>query len=154
MWPLNGHSLEAHPIAQLAPHLVPELQQHVPAIVETLQFTDGVLSHADLHGEHIFVRGSRLTGLIDFGAAFIGKRSWDFASLAFYHGWEAAEWAIEAYAANLDAQRQGKVEAAEIALLLAMYKLDKASTDNAQKAKIDRIVSFIELTLSHRNLKH
>lgn len=150
LWPFNNQTLEEHPIVYIRPRLLPMLKQNEPAIYKLGESTDVVLSHADLHGEHIFVHGEHLTGLIDFGAAFIGNRSWDFASLAFYHGWRATQDVIEGYASSSDVGGQCQVNAARSALVLAVYKLDKAVRGNAPKSKVERIVKFIETTLRNK----
>src|SRR5262249_9152372 len=41
------------------------------------------LVHADLHGDHVFVRGGHLAGIIDWGDALCGDPYYDLPSLFF-----------------------------------------------------------------------
>ncbi len=52
------------------------IRTHEKSIKQIAEDRDVVLVHSDLHGKHIFVKDNRLSGLIDFGAAFIGVPDW------------------------------------------------------------------------------
>ncbi|MEM7129841.1 MAG: aminoglycoside phosphotransferase family protein [Chloroflexota bacterium] len=144
LWPFDGSPLDAHPLARLKPDLIPKLRQREPEIMDVILEGPVVLTHADLHGEHIFIEDDRLTGLIDFGAACIGTPAWDFASLAFYHGWPVTQEMLCGYASTNSERGYHLEQARHVSLTLAMYKLDKAVTEKSTNAKQRRILHFIE----------
>lgn len=54
--------------------------------------TNRAVVHSDLHPEHILVdSGGRLTGLLDFGDAFIGSAAWDIVAIGRYYGPRVAD---------------------------------------------------------------
>lgn len=149
LWPLDSSALIHHPIAMLAPRLLDQLGQIEADLIDACQGQSVCLVHTDLHGEHIFTMEERLTGLIDFGAAFVGGLAWDFASLAFYHGWTVVHEALGEYSSSIN-QRADYLEQTEmLVLVLSLYKLDKAVTDGAPTVKIDRIVGLLIQTLKN-----
>ena len=53
---------------------------------------DRSVVHSDLHAQHILIDDDgRLSGLLDFGDAFIGSAAWDVAVLQHYFGRAVAE---------------------------------------------------------------
>ena len=147
LWPLDGSMLEAHPIATMLSHLIGELQQMQMELMDAVQAENVVLTHSDLHGEHIFVKDQQLAGIIDFGVAFIGNPAWDFASLAFSHGWSVVEDVLTGYTNSAEQRSYLLNNTQKLALAVSLYKLDKALKANAPATKVQRIVAFIEKTL-------
>jgi len=107
-----------------------------------------VLNHSDLYGEHIFTSGENLSGVIDFGAAFIATRGWDLAALAHYHGWAVVEVILKSYSQNDRQYRHLLQQTRYLALVVGLYKLEKAVTARSEANKQRRIVQFVAETLS------
>jgi aminoglycoside phosphotransferase (APT) family kinase protein len=148
LWPFDGSPFTQHPLAQIRPALAPPIQALAERLVEMLVDEPSVLTHSDLHGEHIFTLNGSLTGIIDFGAAFIGLPAWDFAVMAFYHGWPAAQTTIAGYTASSQDQQHLLRQTQRLALIVGLYKLDRAVKAQAPATKVDRIVQFISQTLA------
>ena len=148
IWPFDHLSLAEHCVAQLAPHLISELELVAPSILKMIEDESVVLTHSDLHGEHIFTQNERLTGIIDFGVAFIGTPAWDFAVVAFYHGWDVLREVLIGYSSLKEKREYHLAQTFKITLVVSLYKLSKAFESNAPQHKIQRIVEFTGKTLS------
>ena len=148
-WPFDGSALETHPYLQMVPEALNRLAQLESEILDSASRGRTVINHADLHGEHIFVQGERLTGVVDFGAAFVGVPGWDFASIAHNHGWEAVEYVAAGYTTS-DAKRSQLLQQSSLlAIVVSMYKLSKAIQEGAPKVKIERIQKSVTEFLAH-----
>lgn len=147
LWPLDGRDLYTHPIAGYAPELLPKLFSIQERLFEVASIDRVVLAHTDLHGEHIFVSDDRITGIIDFGAAAICPPAWDFAVIAFYHGWQACRSVLVGYTNQSEGQRLLS-QVQKVAIMLALYKVAKAINANADHTKVDKIVQFLKNVLS------
>ncbi|HEX2621136.1 MAG TPA: aminoglycoside phosphotransferase family protein [Phototrophicaceae bacterium] len=151
IYPFDGSQLSDHPITTLAPHLITPLTGLEPLLGQIGGDEHAVITHSDLYGEHIFLNNKDLTGLIDFGAAFIGVPGWEFAVLAYYHGWQTVETVLEGYYIGYDVtesrQRQLLRQSLTLAVVVSLYKLQKAFKSNQSTPKIDRIVQFVDETL-------
>jgi len=113
-WPFDGTALKAHPALLDRPALAKELEGKAGRIREAALSGPAALIHADLHEENILEDGSRLT-FIDFGEAFIGPIDWEYATLAYFMGWEFADEAISAL-------RQDRRSAAALALSFGVHR--------------------------------
>lgn len=83
---------------------------------------DRSVVHSDLHAQHILIDDDgRLTGLLDFGDAFIGSAAWDIALLQHYFGREVAE----AIAARLNNGAALVDSAQTLSTAVARYKASK-----------------------------
>ena len=148
LWPYDNSSLSDHPIAIMAPSLLNSLTRVETKLWRITTQEDVVLNHSDLYGEHIFTSNENLSGTIDFGAAFIATRGWDFAVLAYYHGWEAVKVILKSYSQNNRQYRQILHQAHHLALVVGLYKLEKAVTAKREANRQQRIVQFVTETLS------
>lgn len=142
LWPFDGSVLWTHPIAHCAPELVSRLMSLQDNLTNIANEGDAVLNHSDLHGEHIFVFGDKLTGIIDFGATAISTPAWDFAVIAFYHGWQTCQTVLDSYA-DLPDREQLLMQTQKVAIILALYKTAKAIQADADHAKVNKIVQFL-----------
>jgi aminoglycoside phosphotransferase (APT) family kinase protein len=142
LWPFDGSDLRLHAIARLQPQLLAAIQAHEDTIVGVLHETPAVLTHSDLHGEHLFHNNGTLSGVIDFGAAFIGHPAWEFAVLAYYHGWPAVRAALSGYTDRRNRARSWP-SIRVLALVIGLYKLSKAVKAQAPVAKTNRILKFL-----------
>lgn len=147
LWPLDGQALSTHPIAGYASELLPKLFSIQTRLLEVASIDRVVLAHTDLHGEHIFVSDDRITGIIDFGAAAICPPAWDFAVIAFYHGWHACQAVLAGYTDQGERQRLFP-QIQKVTIMLALYKVAKAISANADHTKVDRIVQFLKNMLA------
>lgn len=142
LWPLDGSELRQHPFSERRLHLTEKLQGFEEAIFNAVSDEPIALTHSDLHGEHIFQRDGALSGVIDFGAAFIGVPAWDFAVIAFYHGWPAVQATVSGYVYPLGTQRLLQ-QTRMLALVVGLYKLSKAAKERASESKVERILQFL-----------
>ena len=78
------------------------------------------LVHADLHEENILDDEGRLT-LIDFGGALVGPLAWEYASFAYFAGWQAGDALLDASVdgANTAAMRE---QASALGLAFGVYR--------------------------------
>ncbi|MBV7332125.1 aminoglycoside phosphotransferase family protein [Chloroflexi bacterium TSY] len=147
LWPFDQSSLHDHPFAKMDPALIPKLQMVQAELLELASSENAVLLHADLHGEHIFQENSELTGVIDFGAAAIGLPAWDFAILAHYHGWAAVQQVLMEYDGSVLRQKAFVHQVQELAIVIGLYKLERAVKADASKQKVERIRKFVCQTI-------
>lgn len=146
LWPLDGSDLRTHPLVNYAPTLFAQLSAMQQRLAEVVTEDQAVLTHSDLHGEHIFVDGDTITGIIDFGAAAICTPAWDFAVIASYHGWQSCQAVLHCYADEIEYQ-QLLLQTRKAAVLVALYKGAKAINASADHAKIDKIILFLKNVL-------
>jgi aminoglycoside phosphotransferase (APT) family kinase protein len=146
LWPFDGSDLRQHPFAQVKPEIQSSLDALEQAIIASLADEPTVLLHSDLHGEHLFALDGALTGVIDFGAAFIGVPAWEFAVIAFYHGWPTVQATLSAYG-NCFEQRKFWQRIQLLAVVVGLYKLSRAVRAQAAGDKVARIVEFLSETV-------
>ena len=147
IWPFDDSLLDEHPIAMMQPDLFRAISALQEDISQCGQANNVVLNHADLYGEHIFIHNGRLSGIIDFGAAFIGVAGWDFAVIAFYHGWNALKTILEHYAHDESDYSYLLRQSQLLAIAVGLYKLDKAVTANRATEKLQRVLRFLSETI-------
>lgn len=119
-WPLNGSRLSAQPLIHHAPDLALPLAALEPELWQVAE-TPSTLCHTDLHAGQFRWQAGRLAALLDFGDAAIGPPAWDVASVAYFHGWNAAE-----LVAGAAAESCGR-NAALFGLLLAFHRAGRAA---------------------------
>ncbi len=85
MWPFDGSSLGSHPLLDVAAELVERLGALEATLVHAAA-GPRCLVHSDLHAQHLLVASGILTGVLDFGDAFVGSAAWDIALLRHYYG--------------------------------------------------------------------
>ena len=127
VWPFDDSSLDDHPIVELAP----EIANAVSTLAGDIEAADtgstGVV-HSDLHREHLLIgRDGSLTGVLDFGDAFIGSIAWDFALLNWYYGKANAAVVARHHPAGSDALDQGVT----LSVAVGLYKVAKNPNDPA-----------------------
>jgi 5-methylthioribose kinase len=146
LWPYDDAPLANHAIAKLRPDALSRLELFGHEIAGLARVNHVSLVHSDLHGEHIFESNGHLSGVIDFGAAFVGLPAWDFGSIAFYHGWDTAIRCMNGYSST--AVQDIGWQARLMSLVIALYKLARADSTETSQAKVQRILKFIDETLS------
>lgn len=146
LWPFDESALQHHPFTQVTPHLQKDMEAVETPIWASVEETPVVLTHSDLHGKHVFVCNETLSGVIDFGAAFIGVPAWDFAVLAFYHGWPAVQATLNGYGASWKNEKFLR-HIQLLALVVGLYKLSRAVKAQEPATKIERIIQFLSRAL-------
>ncbi len=127
IWPFDRTELREHAIATPAPELLEPLRGHRAKISAAGESGPIGVCHSDLHAEHLLVddRG-RLSGLLDFGDAFIGAVAWDFALLLHYYGEANTEAVLAAYTAEETERTALLTQAKTLAIAVAAYKVAKS----------------------------
>ena len=121
IWPLDGTSLDDHPVRTEIPGLVDVARSKERAIRAEAARAPRVV-HSDLHWDHLIRSTSgRLAGILDFGDAFAGPPAWDFACLRYYHGDEVGQRVAAAYPNGATIHRRSL----PLGIAFALYKLDK-----------------------------
>jgi len=126
IWPFDRADLAAHTVAALDPDLVPVITARRDAIAAAAAEPFGIV-HSDLHNQHLLHVGGDLTGVLDFGDAFIGSTAWDFALLDWYYGAGNAQRVAQAYGADSELTERGTL----LAIAVGCYKVAKAPHDPA-----------------------
>ena len=124
IWPFDESELDAHPLATIAPDLLPTLATLESQIVAAAIEPFGVL-HSDLHRQHLLHTGDELTGMLDFGDAFIGSTAWDFALLHCYYGPQNTQAVAHAYDPDRDLAAQGAI----LGVAVGCYKIAKTPSN-------------------------
>jgi len=146
LWPFDETLLKRNAAYNLLACLESRILQYGDIINSIGDDENVVLVHSDLHGEHIFVQNDRLSGIIDFGAAFIGVAEWEFAKLGFHFGWGNVKHIFEAYNSKT---HSGILPHRNylIGLAFGLYKIHRYANEDAPKYKIEKGVNFIICTL-------
>ncbi|WP_221089394.1 aminoglycoside phosphotransferase family protein [Deinococcus aquaedulcis] len=118
-WPFGTVPLDRQPLVQADPALHAPLARRAEDLRRVAQGPTRVC-HTDLHAGQLVWRGGRLAALLDFGDAACVPAAWDVASVAYFHGWVAAEQV--AGAAGLPCG----TDAALFGLLLAQHRAARA----------------------------
>lgn len=124
IWPFDESRLDAHPLATIAPDLLPALATLESQIVAAAIEPFGVL-HSDLHRQHLLHTGDELTGVLDFGDAFIGSTAWDFGLLQWYYGLRNTQAVVDAYDPDSDLAARGAL----LGVAVGCYKIAKTPSD-------------------------
>jgi len=132
IWPFDGSTLLAHPVAEYLADLVPAIADLKPTILDSLQGPSGLV-HSDLHREHLLLdsRG-RFAGVLDFGAAFVGSTAWDFASLHWYYGERNARLVAETYPDGAAPFERGAL----LAVAIGLYKIAKQPGEELPRQRL------------------
>lgn len=146
LWPFDGSSLATNTGYHQFSVLAERIGRYKNAIELIGQDKEVVLVHSDLHGEHIFVKDQRLTGLIDFGAAFIGVAEWEFGRLGFQLGWPDTLLVLETYGGGMQ-DRHFVVRAYLLGLVISLYKINRYIAEAAPVAKLNKALGFLDITL-------
>ncbi len=136
IWPFDGSDLSAHPIVDLEPKLAGHIAKLEARILNAVGAPFGVL-HSDLHQQHLLNRNDHLTGVLDFGDAFIGSIAWDFALIHWYYGPRNTERVTKAYGCDPDMLER----AAFLAISVGCYKLAKTPHDTATRHRLQALLN-------------
>lgn len=135
-WPFDGSDLGTHAVAGLLPELLSRIERLGPDLLEAAEGRSGVV-HSDLHREHLLVGPTgELTGVLDFGDAFVGSTAWDFGLLHWYYGPDVSASVALRHPDGDDVDRQGAL----LAVAVGIYKLAKSPGDGAVLARLGRVL--------------
>ena len=151
LWPFDGTSLIAHPVARLAPRLIEPASRFREALLRFGELRRGAVLHSDLNPEHLYLEEGRLATIIDFGDAFVGPPAADFATFASHYafpdGWQRVERALEGYAASAVLRETRLAEAQLFGVALGLYRIRKRVALQQPAERIARDVAFLEATI-------
>ena len=140
IWPFDGSDFADHAVHDVAPDLAVQLGTHATAIQAAEAGPIGIV-HSDLHREHLLANANGdLTGLLDFGDAFVGAVAWDFALLLWYYG--AAN--LARFASHYPDGAEYVGPGQQLAIAVGLYKLSKNPADPAVVARLRRLLEVIE----------
>jgi len=136
IWPFDGSDIDSHPIASLESDLVAQLARMRDLIIDASRAPFGVV-HSDLHRHHLLNIDGRLSGVLDFGDAFVGSTAWDFALLDWYYGEANTDRVAEAYGPTHDLSRRGS----HLAIAVGCYKVAKTPSDHAARVRLRSLLA-------------
>jgi len=136
IWPFDGSDFASHAVAALDPELTSAIIAHREAIGAAAAGPFGVV-HSDLHNQHLLRAGGELTGVLDFGDAFVGSTAWDFALIHWYYGAGNARRVALAYGSDPELIER----AALLAIAVGCYKVAKTPQDSAARARLRSLLS-------------
>lgn len=135
-WPFDHTDLAGHPLADRDPAAAVALEARTRQVLDAADGPLGVV-HSDLHPEHLLASPhGDLTGVLDFGDAFVGSTAWDLALLHWYYGARAAQDVARHHPQGGDLVRQGRV----LALAVGAYKLAKNPADAQVLVRLARVI--------------
>ena len=147
IWPFDDSSLTDNAAKHHLATLDSRIRQHEKSIRQIVEDRDVALVHSDIHGKHIFVKNNRLSGIIDFGAAFIGVPDWEFGRLGFELGWNPVKAILDAYLAHT--HRAVRLERIYLlALVFTLYKIDRYVREGSGDHKLSRGLLVLQKTLN------
>ena len=147
LWPFDGRPLVAHPLARIAPALVMQVS---PLREQLLAYVDQgarAVCHTDFSPGHVWTEDGHLTGLIDFGDAAVLPPAIDLALFASVYGWDLTEALLEGYASNSVLRDVRRAEAYQLAVLIALQRVEKYVRFKPDEARARKAVAFLEATL-------
>jgi aminoglycoside phosphotransferase (APT) family kinase protein len=121
LWPFDETHLAAHPALVDWPDLAKALEIQAGQIEAAAIGGRVAIIHADLHDENILEDEDRLS-FIDFGEAFIGSIDWEYATLAYFMGWEFADHSIGALRSDPRDAANRRRSAAALALSFGVHR--------------------------------
>lgn len=139
IWPFDASKIDSHPIFKQAPEIGHAVASLANCIEAAATGPTGVV-HSDLHREHLLTdtRGL-LTGVLDFGDAFIGSVAWDFALLNWYYGEANASLVACHHPAGAEMLDQG----AMLSVAVGLYKAAKNPNDPAVIQRLQRCLASV-----------
>jgi Ser/Thr protein kinase RdoA (MazF antagonist) len=148
LWPFDGRALLTHPLARVEPRLLEPVGALRGALLRYAEPpAAAAVCHTDVNPSHVLVREGLLAGLIDFGDVAIVPPAFDIASFAYYSGWTAVEALLEGYAPNAVLRDVRRAEAQQLAVALALQKVEKHTKRRPDEERLRHAVAVLEETL-------
>lgn len=136
-WPFDGSDLADHPISRSLPEIARAI---APLRDELLAAAEGPMGlvHSDLHHEHLLAGSDgSLTGVLDFGDAFIGSVAWDFALLHWYYGPAVSQAVARRHPLGPEVDGQSRL----LATAVGIHKLAKSPTDPQVPLRLSELLA-------------
>ncbi len=147
LWPYDGRPLAAHPLIRVAPHLALQAGALRDQLLAYRTQGARAVCHTDFSPGHVWTEDGHLSGLIDFGDAAVFPPAIDIALFASTYGWEHTEALLEGYAKNSVLRDIRRAEAYQLAVLVALQRIEKHTGPRPDEAKTQRAVAFLEASL-------
>jgi hypothetical protein len=135
IWPFDQTPFDAHPLTSIAPELAERIAPLEANIFAAAASPYGVV-HSDLHRQHLLIEDGQLSGVLDFGDAFVGSTAWDFALLHWYYGQDNTKKVAKAYPSGIDLFERGRL----LALAVGCYKLATNPDDPTVLARLQTVL--------------
>jgi len=147
LWPFDGRPLAAHPLIRVAPHLALQAGALRDQLLAYTTQGARAVCHTDFSPGHIWTEDGQLTGLIDFGDAAVLPPAIDIALFASTYGWAYTEALLQGYAKNSVLRDIRRAEAYQLAVLVALQRIENHTGARPDEARTQRAVAFLEATL-------
>jgi len=150
LWPFDGRPLAAHPLIGVAPQLALQTGALREQLLAYGPQGARALCHTDFSPGHVWTEDGHLAGLIDFGDAAVLPPAMDIALFASTYGWEQTEALLGGYATNSVLRDIRRAEAYQLAVLVALQRIEKHAGPRAvrpDEARAERAVAFLEASL-------
>jgi len=147
LWPLDGSDLSEHPIAAFRPDLARAVEKHREAIVAAATREQRAVLHSDIHADHVYAQDGHLSTVLDFGGAFVGPISWDFAPVALFLGWDQARSLVREYNA-LTRSSLAWHDLTRVTLCFVLYRFAVEATASAPAYILERHSAVLAETLN------
>ena len=99
-WPFTAVPLDKHPSVRDQPSLksgIQRLKNELSAIVKKGR---SAVIHSDLHEKQLILSNGRLSALLDFNEAGVGRPEWDMGSYLYFHGEKCLNDLLDGYTNN------------------------------------------------------
>jgi Ser/Thr protein kinase RdoA (MazF antagonist) len=98
LWPYaRGTTPRLYAAAVERPELAEDIKRLEEPLLALAQAGPTAVLHGDLWADSIRVSGGRLSGLVDFGDAYVGPPALDIANFALLSGWPAVDVLLDGY---------------------------------------------------------
>lgn len=147
IWPYHGRPLASHSLARVAPHLLVAAAALREPLLAYADVPSRAVCHTDVSGAHLLLRDGHLAGFIDFGDTAIVPPAFDIASFAYYFGWSSTDRLLEGYEPNSVLRDLRRAEAQQVAVALALQKVEKRVRRQPDPVLLRSALDFLEETL-------
>lgn len=147
-WPFGSSPLSDHPAVRMSPVLSEPLAAMEPQLVSFVR--DGntpVVIHSDLHERQLLQHDNRLTAVLDFNDAIVGRCEWDFGSYLYFHGDACLSDLVDGYTSDSDEKRSLINQANLAAILIALHHGNRGVVLQ-RPHRIEAATRFLESRLS------
>jgi len=128
-WPFDGRPLMEHAAAKHAQSVMGALAALRDPLLAIAAVDERAVLHGDLTTNNLLVRDGRLSGVVDFGDAWISSPGWDLASFVHHHGFELLPSLVEGYCADPEVRTHRAREATLLAVVIALHRLSRAAAE-------------------------
>lgn len=143
-WPFGNAPLSEHPAVQMHPFLLDFLQALEPQLISFVR--DGHISaviHTDLHERQFLQHDNRLTAVLDFNDAIIGRCEWDFGSYLYFHGDTCLSNLLDGYTKRTEEKHLLTRQAQLAGILIALHHGNRGVVLQ-RSHRVDAAARFLE----------